>query len=227
METNLKVDGATHQQVWRHTYGQPRGFDARFVLQILCQNLNIVPRSQLCSPISWVKSALRYIHDECYGVALDAEGNYLIIGGWAAFFLPFCLENQIESKSEKQLDETGAGSQLCLLHFFSHTCFRSGDEYEYEETNADGWSSDTWVRNLFDILPSRFLLGETFENAPLFYWLPSLVFFIDFQVSYLVVISPSGETVFSGVFGDKEGNNAGMWRQIRLIEVCNSCFDNF
>merc|ERR1712203_1177162 len=28
-------------------------------------------------------------------------------------------------------------------------------------------------------------------------------------VSYLVVISPSGETVFSGVFGDKEGNNAG------------------
>jgi len=95
----LKIDGATHQQVWRHTYGQPRGFDAR------------------------------YIHDECYGVALDADGNYLIIGG-------------------------------------------SGDEYDYEETNADGWSSDTWV-------------------------------------SYLVVISPSGETVFSGVFGDKEGNNAG------------------
>ena len=29
------------------------------------------------------------------------------------------------------------------------------------------------------------------------------------KVSYLVVISPSGETVFSGVFGDKEGNNAG------------------
>ena len=28
-------------------------------------------------------------------------------------------------------------------------------------------------------------------------------------MSYLVVISPSGETVFSGVFGDKEGNNAG------------------
>ena len=24
------MDGATHQQVWRHTYGQPRGFDARF-----------------------------------------------------------------------------------------------------------------------------------------------------------------------------------------------------
>ena len=23
----------------------------------------------------------RYIHDECYGVALDADGNYLIIGG--------------------------------------------------------------------------------------------------------------------------------------------------
>ena len=27
-------------------------------------------------------SMWRYIHDECYGVALDAEGNYLIIGGW-------------------------------------------------------------------------------------------------------------------------------------------------
>ena len=25
----FKIDGATHQQVWRHTYGQPRGFDAR------------------------------------------------------------------------------------------------------------------------------------------------------------------------------------------------------
>ena len=24
------MDGETHQQVWRHTYGQPRGFDARF-----------------------------------------------------------------------------------------------------------------------------------------------------------------------------------------------------
>jgi len=96
---SIKVDGTTHEQVWRHTYGQPRGFDPR------------------------------YIHDECYGVALDSQGNYLIIGG-------------------------------------------SGDEYDYEETNADGWSSDTWV-------------------------------------SYLVVISPSGDTVFSGVFGDKEGNNAG------------------
>merc|ERR1719150_1429274 len=95
----LKVNSRTRDLEWRHTYGQPRGFDAR------------------------------YIHDECYGVALDAEGNYLIIGG-------------------------------------------SGDEYDYEETNADGWSSDTWV-------------------------------------SYLVVISPSGETIFSGVFGDKEGNNAG------------------
>ena len=38
----------------------------------------------------------------------------------------------------------------------------------------------------------------------------SASFLINVQVSYLVVISPSGETVFSGVFGDKEGNNAGM-----------------
>ena len=35
------------------------------------------------------------------------------------------------------------------------------------------------------------------------------------QVSYLVVISPSGDTVFSGVFGDKEGNNAGKGKTLQ------------
>ena len=34
-----------------------------------------------------------------------------------------------------------------------------------------------------------------------------------------MVISPSGETVFSGVFGDKEGNNAGMRRKVRNRET--------
>ena len=33
----------------------------------------------------WANQLSRYIHDECYGVALDADGNYLIIGGWASF----------------------------------------------------------------------------------------------------------------------------------------------
>jgi len=47
----IKVDGATRQQLWRKTFGQPRGFDAR------------------------------YIHDEMWGVAMDAEGNYLLLGG--------------------------------------------------------------------------------------------------------------------------------------------------
>merc|ERR1711963_1260555 len=47
----IKVDGATKQQLWRRTFGQPRGFDAR------------------------------YIHDEMWGVAMDAEGNYLLLGG--------------------------------------------------------------------------------------------------------------------------------------------------
>merc|ERR1711970_978127 len=47
----IKVDGATKQQLWRKTFGQPRGFDAR------------------------------YIHDEMYGVALDPAGNYLLLGG--------------------------------------------------------------------------------------------------------------------------------------------------
>lgn len=96
----IKVDGNTKQELWRKTYGQPRGFDAR------------------------------YIHDEMYGVALDAAGNYLLLGG-------------------------------------------SGDEYTYSATDpATGWKSDIWV-------------------------------------SYLVVVSPSGETLSSGVYGSKEGNEAG------------------
>merc|ERR1712002_88149 len=96
---SIKVDGGSRKEVWRRTFGQPRGFDAR------------------------------YIHDECYGVALTKDGNYLLIGG-------------------------------------------SGDEYAYSECNEDGWCSDIWV-------------------------------------SALVVISPSGETLFSGVYGNKEANNAG------------------
>merc|ERR1711974_11486 len=47
----IKVDGATKQQLWRKTFGQPRGFDAR------------------------------YIHDEMWGVSMDPEGNYLLLGG--------------------------------------------------------------------------------------------------------------------------------------------------
>ena len=40
----FKIDGATHQQVWRHTYGQPRGFDARCCRQkylIIFQSIGI------------------------------------------------------------------------------------------------------------------------------------------------------------------------------------------
>ena len=47
----LKVDSQSKQEVWRRTYGQPRGFNAR------------------------------YIRDEMYGVALDKSGNYLLLGG--------------------------------------------------------------------------------------------------------------------------------------------------
>merc|ERR1712156_35955 len=47
----IKVGGATKQELWRRTYGQPRGFDAR------------------------------YIHDEMWGVSMDPEGNYLLLGG--------------------------------------------------------------------------------------------------------------------------------------------------
>jgi len=47
----LKVDSQTQEVVWRKTFGQPRGFNPQ------------------------------YIHDEMYGVALDAAGNYILIGG--------------------------------------------------------------------------------------------------------------------------------------------------
>ena len=39
------------EQVWRRTYGQPRGFDPR------------------------------WIHDEMYSVGLDGDGNYILLGG--------------------------------------------------------------------------------------------------------------------------------------------------
>ena len=47
----LKVNSKTREVEWRKTFGQPRGFDAR------------------------------YIHDEMYSVALDPSGNYLLLGG--------------------------------------------------------------------------------------------------------------------------------------------------
>jgi len=46
----LKVS-PSGDQIFRKTFGQPRGFDAR------------------------------YIHDECYSVQLDPSGNYLLMGG--------------------------------------------------------------------------------------------------------------------------------------------------
>ena len=47
----MKVNSKTREVEWRKTFGQPRGFDAR------------------------------YIHDEMYSVALDPSGNYLLLGG--------------------------------------------------------------------------------------------------------------------------------------------------
>ena len=79
---------------------------------------------------------VRYIHDEMYGVGLDAAGNYVLLGG-------------------------------------------SGDEYSYSETHPDGWSSDVWV-------------------------------------SYMVVVNPQGTVLTEGVYGSKEGNNAGEY-----LSVCH------
>ena len=45
------MDSQTKEQLWRRVYGQPRGFDPK------------------------------YIHDEMYSVALDNNGNYLLLGG--------------------------------------------------------------------------------------------------------------------------------------------------
>jgi len=47
----LKVNSQTREVMWRKAFGQPRGFDPK------------------------------YIHDEMYGVKLDAAGNYLLLGG--------------------------------------------------------------------------------------------------------------------------------------------------
>ena len=47
----MKVNSKTREVEWRKTFGQPRGFDAR------------------------------YIHDEMYSVELDPSGNYLLLGG--------------------------------------------------------------------------------------------------------------------------------------------------
>jgi len=47
----IKVDGGSKKEAWRRTYGQPRGFNAR------------------------------WIHDEMWGMALDHDGNYLLLGG--------------------------------------------------------------------------------------------------------------------------------------------------
>jgi len=99
----IKVNSQTKQVEWRKTFGQPRGFDAR------------------------------WIHDEMYCVGLDAAGNYLLLGG-------------------------------------------SGDEYSYSATNSNG-QSDIWV-------------------------------------SYLVVVSPAGEMLYQGTFGDPAGNNAGEWLSV-------------
>merc|ERR1719228_3238976 len=100
----VKVNSQTQGVEWRLTFGQPRGFDANF------------------------------IHDEMYGVALDLNGNYLLLGG-------------------------------------------SGDEYSYSATNPDGWSSDVWV-------------------------------------SYLVVLDQQGGVLHQGVYGSKNGNNAGEWLSV-------------
>jgi len=101
----LKVNANSRQVEWRKTYGQPRGFNAK------------------------------YIHDEMYGVALDLDGNYLLLGG-------------------------------------------SGDEYKYSATNSTtGESSDIWK-------------------------------------SYLVVVNPKGETLYEGVYGTKDANNAGEYLSV-------------
>ena len=114
----------------------------------------------------WANQLSRYIHDECYGVALDADGNYLIIGGWASFnFHISAFEGQgMSTITRRQMLTAGVATP--------------------------GWDLP---QNVAKLCQKELLSKNT-------------------KVSYLVVISPSGETVFSGVFGDKEGNNAGEWK---------------
>ena len=72
----------------------------------------------------------------------------------------------------------------------------SGDEYAYSESNADGWSSDIWV---------SYLVVVDTE--------------VTFSTSHLILsfhnrIIPQGNTMFEGVYGDKESNNAGEYLSV-------------
>ncbi len=77
----LKVNSQTRAEMWRKTYGQPRGFDAR------------------------------YIHDEMYGVALDKEGNYLLLGGSGDEY-PYSADGS----GEWQVETIGCLGQKCINH---------------------------------------------------------------------------------------------------------------
>ena len=67
---------------------------------------------------------------------------------------------------------TNIATSTLLWDLGVHICFRSGDEYDYEETNADGWSSDIWVRHWkksFFIASSVFI-GVLPSRCPTLLW---------------------------------------------------------
>ena len=69
----LKVS-PSGDQIFRKTFGQPRGFDARYNISNWIFGLSSFKKD-------FFIILFRYIHDECYSVQLDPSGNYLLMGG--------------------------------------------------------------------------------------------------------------------------------------------------
>ena len=107
----LKVDSQTRQQLWRRTYGQPRGFDPNF------------------------------IHDEMYGVALDNNGNYLLLGGSGDEYTAYTANGSGQWSGMKMKKHVN--------YFIKPLCFQ-------------GWTSDVWGSYLVVVSPSGDKLYENF-----------------------------------------------------------------
>ena len=90
----------------------------------------------------------------------------------------------------------------------------SGDEYSYSETDPNtGWSSDIWVSYLV-VLDVEVIIHNIMNYCP--------EYVTTFVNTYL-----QGTTLFEGVYGEKDANNAGEYLSIDkdsgdLMVYCDS-----